>query len=99
MAPTGRLHYYKSMQNLRRSLPLTLAVGALLASLCAGSAIAQAYPPPGVPPVRPGPPSFVEPITPPPSLVADEMTPRSPNGLPARDTENVINKLSQLTSE
>jgi predicted outer membrane protein len=32
-------------------------------------------------------------------MVADELTPRSANGLPARDTENVINKISQLTSE
>jgi predicted outer membrane protein len=99
MALTGRGRYYPCMQTLRRSQPLLCAAAALLGVIYAAPAMAQAYPPPGTPPVRPGPPSFAAPITPPPNRVADELTPRSANGLPGRDTENVINKISQLTSE
>jgi predicted outer membrane protein len=88
------------MQNPRRFETLLRVAGAaLLAAFGAPRADAQAFPPPAVPPVRPTPPSLAEPITPPPSSFADELTPRSSNGLPGRDTENVINKISQLTSE
>jgi putative membrane protein len=88
------------MQNPRLPQPLLRAAGAaLLGVIGALSLAAQAYPPPAVPPVRPTPPSLAEPITPPPSTIADDLTPRSSNGLPGRDTENVINKISQLTSE
>ncbi len=100
MAPTGPVHYYKDMQTSRRFPLLIRAAGAALAGLMGAiRADAQAYPPPGLSPVRPTPPSLAEPITPPPTTIADQVTPRSSNGLPGRDTENVINKISLLTSE
>lgn len=83
----------------RRQLPLFLAGAALVGALGAFPASAQSYPPPAVPPLHPTPPNAGDPITPPPSLITDDLTPRSSNGLPARDTENIINKISQLTSE
>jgi predicted outer membrane protein len=88
------------MQAPRRfQTPVRVVSVTLAVMICALSAAAQAYPPPAVPPVRPAAPSLAEPITPPPNTVADDFTPRSSNGLPARDTENAINKISQLTSE
>jgi predicted outer membrane protein len=86
-----------------RSFPFSVrVVGAvLLSGLAALSAAAQAYPPPPTPPGTPLPPNLVDPtqpITPPPPTVTDEVITRS-NGLPARSTEEVISKISQLTSE
>lgn len=81
--------------------PLTavrVVSAALIGALTALSASAQAYPPPVTPPGGPTPPNLTEPITPPPPTVTDEVTTRS-NGLPARSTEDVISKISQLTSE
>lgn len=88
------------MQTPRSLKPLLGVAGAALLGLIGAlPASAQAYPPPAIQPVRPTPPSLAEPITPPPTTIADGMTPRSSNGLPGRDTENVINKISLLTSE
>jgi putative membrane protein len=88
------------MQNPRRlPTPVRVAGAILLGAIGALSVAAQAYPPPPILPENPAPPRVGEPITPPPAPIADNLAPRSPNGLPARDTENVINKLSQLTSE
>jgi putative membrane protein len=90
------------MQTPRPSLrPLRVVGAVLIGGLAALSAAAQAYPPPATPPGSPLPPNLADPaqpITPPPPTVTDEVTTRS-NGLPARSTEDVINKISQLTSE
>lgn len=80
------------------SFPLRVVGAALLGGLAAVTAAAQTFPPPSIPPVNPAPPSVGEPITPPPTTITDDVT-TQPNGLPGRSTEQVINKISQLTSE
>ena len=101
MAPTEPVHYYNGMQTPRRPFPLLRLAGlALLGAVILVSARAQAYPPPVTPPVRPTPPNLGEPATPPPAAFGNDWNPQSSgNGLPARNTENVINRISQFTSE
>jgi predicted outer membrane protein len=85
------------MKNPRRSLSFPRVVGAAAAAgLLALSAAGQAFPPPIVPPSNP--PAIPEPITPPPDNITNDVT-TQPNGLPGRSTEQVITKISQLTSE
>lgn len=85
------------MKTPRRHLsPLRVVSAVVSAGLAALTAAGQAFPPPIVPPQNP--PSLAEPITPPPGTINDDVT-TQPNGLPGRSTEQVINKISQLTSE
>jgi putative membrane protein len=85
------------MKNPRHFPSPLRAVGAiLLGGIATVIVAAQAFPPPAVPPATP--PSLNEPITPPPTTITDDVT-TQPNGLPGRSTEQVINKISQLTSE
>ena len=86
----------KNPRILPRSFRVVGAV--ILGGLAAASLSAQAFPPTPVPPTNPTPPNLTEPITPPPSTINDDVT-TQPNGLPGRSTEEVINKISQLTSE
>lgn len=85
------------MKTPRHHLPLLRVVSAVVtAGVAALIAAGQAFPPPIVPPQNP--PSLNEPITPPPGTVQDDVV-TQPNGLPGRSTEQVITKISQLTSE